>query len=171
MLHAGHNGNTELLRTLRKNSGVLRLMESEVIKILVLCTGNSCRSVMAEALINDLRRGRYRAWSAGSLPTGYVHPKSIETLKRHGIDPGQPRSKSWNEFAGQSFDLVITVCDQTAGESCPLFPGKPRKIHWSTPDPAKVTGSEAEINAAFDEAFLILQKRVENLTNYAFSLS
>ena len=146
-------------------------MESEVIKILVLCTGNSCRSVMAEALINDLRRGRYRAWSAGSLPTGYVHPKSIETLKRHGIDPGQPRSKSWNEFAGQSFDLVITVCDQTAGESCPLFPGKPRKIHWSTPDPAKVTGSEAEINAAFDEAFLILQKRVENLTNYAFSLS
>ena len=146
-------------------------MEPEVIKVLVLCTGNSCRSVMAEALINDLRRGRYRAWSAGSLPTGYVHPKSIETLKRHGIDPGQPRSKSWNEFAGQSFDLVITVCDQTAGESCPLFPGKPRKIHWSTPDPAKVTGSEAEINAAFDEAFLILQKRVENLTNYAFSLS
>ena len=146
-------------------------MESEVIKVLVLCTGNSCRSVMAEALINDLRRGRYRAWSAGSHPTGYVHPKSIETLKRHGIDPGQPRSKSWNEFAGQSFDLVITVCDQTAGESCPLFQGTPTKMHWSTPDPAKAIGSEAEINAAFDEAFLMLRKRVENLTNCAFSLS
>ncbi len=140
-------------------------MEIQVIKVLVLCTGNSCRSVMAEALINDLRRRRYQAWSAGSHPTGYVHPKSIETLKRHGIDPGQPRSKSWNEFADQPFDLVITVCDQAAGESCPLFHGKPPKMHWSTPDPAKATGSDTEINAAFDEAFVILKKRVENLTN------
>ena len=140
-------------------------MRSEAIKVLVLCTGNSCRSIMAEALINDLGRGRYRAWSAGSHPAGYVHPKSVETLKRHGIDPGQPRSKSWNEFADQSFDLVITVCDQAAGESCPLFPGTPKKLHWSTPDPAKVTGSDAEIEAAFDEAFVLLKKRVENLTN------
>src|SRR6476659_4482893 len=82
---------------------------SDPTKILDLCTGNSCRSVMAEALINDLGRGRYQAWSAGSHPAGHVHPKSIETLKRHGIDPGQPRSKSWDEFADQSFDLVITV--------------------------------------------------------------
>ncbi len=140
-------------------------MGTEVIKVLVLCTGNSCRSVMAEALINNLRRGRYQAWSAGSHPTGSVHPKSIETLKRHGIDPGQPRSKSWSEFADQPFDLVITVCDQAAGESCPLFPGKPTKMHWSTPDPAKATGSDAEITAAFDEVFLMLKKRVENLTN------
>lgn len=140
-------------------------MEIQVIKVLVLCTGNSCRSVMAEALINDLRRGRYQAWSAGSHPTGSVHPKSIETLKRHGIDPGHPRSKSWNEFADQPFDLVITVCDQAAGESCPLFHGKPTKMHWSTPDPAKATGSDTEINAAFDEAFVMLRKRVENLTN------
>jgi arsenate reductase (thioredoxin) len=139
-------------------------MESEVIKVLVLCTGNSCRSVMAEALINDLRRGRYQAWSAGSHPTGYVHPKSIETLKRHGISPGQPRSKSWNELADQPFDLVITVCDQAAGESCPLSLGAPTKMHWSTPDPAKATGSDAEISAAFDEAFFMLKKRVENLT-------
>ncbi len=139
-------------------------MKSDALKVLVLCTGNSCRSVMAEALLNDLGRGRYRAWSAGSVPAGYVHPKSIETLQRHGIDPGQPRSKSWNECVEQSFDLVITVCDQAAGESCPLFPGTPQKLHWSTPDPAKVTGSEAEMDAAFDKAFLILKNRVEDLT-------
>lgn len=120
---------------------------------------------MAEALINNLHRGRYQAWSAGSHPTGYVHPKSIETLRRHGIDPGQPRSKSWNEFVDQPFDLVITVCDQAAGESCPLFQGAPTKMHWGTPDAAKAIGSDAEINAAFDEAFLMLRKRVEKLTN------
>ncbi len=132
-------------------------------RVLVLCTGNSCRSVMAEALINHLGKGKYEAVSAGSFPAGYVHPQSIETLKRHGINPGNPRSKSWDEFSKQPFDLVITVCDQAAGESCPLFPGKPKKLHWSTPDPAKVTGSEAEINAAFDEAFNMLKERIENL--------
>lgn len=138
-------------------------MKSKVLNVLVLCTGNSCRSVMAEALINDLGRGRYRAWSAGSVPTGYVHPKSIDTLTRHGIDLGQPRSKSWNEVAAQSFDLVITVCDQAAGESCPLLPGTRKKLHWSTPDPAKVTGSEAEKDAVFDKAFFMLKNRVEEL--------
>jgi arsenate reductase (thioredoxin) len=128
-----------------------------------LCTGNSCRSVMAEALINDLARGRYQAWSAGSCPAGYVHPKTIETLTRHGIVPGRPRSKSWHEFAGQSFDLVITVCDQAAGESCPLFHGTPKKVHWSMPDPAKIAGSEAEIDAAFDKTFFQLKDHVEEL--------
>lgn len=139
-------------------------MKSDALKVLVLCTGNSCRSVMAEALINDLGHGRYRAWSAGSVPAGSVHRKSVETLQRHGIDPGQPRSKSWDEFAEQPFDLVITVCDQAAGESCPLFPGNPKKLHWSTPDPAKVTGSECAIDTAFDKAFLMLKNRVEELT-------
>lgn len=138
-------------------------MKSGPIKVLVACTGNSCRSVMAEALINQLGGDRYRAWSAGSVPVGYVHPKSIETLKRHGMDPGQPRSKSWNEFAEQSFDLVITVCDQAAGESCPLFPGNPKKLHWSMPDPAKATGSDSEMAAAFDRTFLRLKNRVEEL--------
>ena len=138
-------------------------MKSDVLKVLVLCTGNSCRSVMAEALINELGCGRYQARSAGSSPTGHVHPKSIETLKRHGIDPGQPRSKSWNEFVGQPFDLVITVCDQAAGESCPAFPGTPKKLHWSTPDPAKAAGSEAVKDAAFDNAFRMLMHRVEDL--------
>ena len=98
-----------------------------MLNVLVVCTGNSCRSVMAEALINHLGGDRYRAWSGGSVPVGYVHPKSIETLKRHGMDPGQSRSKSWNEFAEQSFDLVIMVCDQAAGESCPLFSGNPEE--------------------------------------------
>jgi len=134
-------------------------------KVLVLCTGNSCRSVMAEALINQIGKGRYKAWSAGSSPKGYVHPKTVETLKRRGLDSGTPHSKSWDVFANESFDLLITVCDQAAGESCPLFPGKPKKLHWSIPDPAKATGTEAEINAAFDEAFSMLKNRIEDLIN------
>jgi len=132
-------------------------------RVLVLCAGNSCRSVMAEALINDLGRGRYKASSAGSSPAGYVHPKTIETLTRHGIDPGQPRSKSWDVFADERFDLVITVCDQAAGEACPLFSGHPENLHWSIPDPAKATGTDAEIDSAFDESFLMLKSRIEDL--------
>ncbi len=134
-------------------------------RVLVLCTGNSCRSVMAEALINQLGRGEYEAVSAGSNPAGYIHPKSIETLKRHGIDPGHPRSKSWDEFEGQSFDFVITVCDAAAAESCPAFLGKAKKLHWSTPDPAKATGTDKEIEAAFDQAYLMLKERIEDLIN------
>jgi arsenate reductase len=131
-------------------------------KVLVLCTGNSCRSVMGEALFNHLGKGLIEAFSAGSNPAGYVHPKSIETLKRHGIDAGEPRSKSWDEFEGQEFDLVVTVCDAAAAESCPVFFGAKKKLHWSTPDPAKAAGTEQEINAAFDEAFFMLKDRIEN---------
>lgn len=120
---------------------------------------------MAEALLNSMGDGRIQAFSAGSFPSGFVHPKSIETLIRYGIDPGTPRSKSWDEFSGQSFDLVITVCDQAAGESCPFFPGKPQKLHWSTPDPAKAEGSEADIDAAFDKAFEMLKARIERFFN------
>jgi arsenate reductase len=129
--------------------------------VLVLCTGNSCRSVMAEALINQLGAGRYQAHSAGSEPAGYVHPQSLQTLQRHGIATGQPRSKSWDEFADVELDYVITVCDQAAGETCPLFPGAPARLHWSTPDPAKATGSEADINQAFDQAYSLLKARIE----------
>lgn len=134
-------------------------------RVLVLCTGNSCRSVLAEALINHLGNGKFEAVSAGSNPAGYVHPKSIETLNRHGIDPGQPRSKSWDEFEGQSFDLVITVCDAAAAESCPVFLGKAQKLHWSTPDPAKATGTDQEIESAFDQAYSMLKERIESLIN------
>lgn len=117
---------------------------------------------MAEALINHLGAKGYKAVSAGSKPAGYVHPKSIETLSRHGIEAGNPRSKSWDEFEGQSFDLVITVCDAAASESCPVFFGQHKKLYWSTPDPAAATGSEEEINAAFDEAFTMLKDRIES---------
>lgn len=132
-------------------------------KVLVLCTANSCRSVMAEALINQLGQGRYKAWSAGSAPAGRVNPKTIETLKCHGIDPGKPHSKSWDVFANKRFDLVITVCDQAAGESCPVFLGEPKKLHWSIPDPAKAQGTPAEVDAAFDRSFLLLEERIEDL--------
>jgi arsenate reductase len=138
-----------------------------MMRVLVLCTGNSCRSVMAEALFNHLGKGDIEAVSAGSHPAGYVHPKSIETLKRHGVDPGSPRSKSWDEFSGQAFDLVVTVCDAAAAESCPVFIGPVKKLHWSTPDPAKATGTEAEIDAAFDEAFKMLKVRIEEYLNHA----
>ncbi|PJF20335.1 MAG: phosphotyrosine protein phosphatase, partial [Phototrophicales bacterium] len=116
---------------------------------------------MAEALINSLGKGRYKAVSAGSKPAGYVHPKSIETLEKHNINISNPTSKSWDEFAGKHFDLVITVCDAAAAESCPAFLGNHEKLHWSTPDPAKVIGTEEEINIAFDEAFNLLKQRIE----------
>jgi arsenate reductase len=129
--------------------------------VLVLCTGNSCRSIIAEALINHLGQGRYAAVSAGSFPAGYVHPGSLQTLRRHGIDTGEPRSKSWDEFAGETFDLVITVCDQAAGESCPVATKKKGSLHWSTPDPARAAGSEQEIRLAFDEVLQMLKARIE----------
>jgi arsenate reductase len=130
-------------------------------KVLVLCTGNSCRSIMAEAMINSLSDGRYIARSAGSRPAGYVHPKALETLRRHGIDPGEPTSQSWDDFAAERFDCVITVCDSAAAETCPAFPGEFVRLHWSTPDPAQAVGDEAAIDAAFEEACTLLRSRVE----------
>ena len=131
-------------------------------KVLVLCTGNSCRSVMAEALINHLGGGRYQAVSAGSMPTGEIHPLSLATLRRHGVPAGQPRSKSWDEFTGQTFDYIITVCDQAASESCPVRPGPAQKLHWSIPDPAKASGTAADIERAFDAAFALLKSRIDS---------
>lgn len=134
-----------------------------MLSVLVLCTGNSCRSIMGEALLNYLGAGRLHAVSAGSQPAGYVHPRALATLARHGVSaPDSPASKLWDDFAGQAFDYVITVCDQAAAESCPAFMGAARKLHWSTPDPAKATGSEAEIDAAFDAAYAMLEKRVRS---------
>ena len=126
-------------------------------QVLVLCTGNSCRSIMAECLINDLGRGIYNAVSAGSFPVGYVHPKAIATLRRHGIEVKEPRSKSWNDFAHQAFDLVITVCNQAAREPCPAFLGEFQRLHWSTPDPAIAQGTEAD----FDAVYRMLRTRIE----------
>lgn len=131
-------------------------------KVLVLCTGNSCRSIMGEALINHLGYGHFKAYSAGSKPAGFVHPKSLETLERHDIPYHDTTSKSWDEFGDTSFDYVITVCDAAAQESCPVFLGQHQKLHWSTPDPASATGSEEDVNKAFDEAFEMLKARIEN---------
>jgi len=118
---------------------------------------------MAEALINHMGQGRYHACSAGSHPTGEVHPRSITTLQRHGINPGQPRSKSWGDMTNTTFDLIITVCDQAAGEPCPIFPGRPQTLHWSIPDPAKATGTEDEKNAFFDQILSLLKERIKTL--------
>lgn len=128
--------------------------------VLVLCTGNSCRSIMAEALINARRGSRYRAFSAGSHPTGRVHPLALTTLRHHGIDPGNPKSQSWDEYAKMPFEYVITVCDDAAKAPCPVFAGEAKRLHWSTPDPAAVEGSAEEIEHAFETAFLQLSHRV-----------
>lgn len=116
---------------------------------------------MAEAITNHYSNDRYLAFSAGSVQTGSVHPKAIETLAHHGIKFNAGRSKSWNEFKSQSIDLVITVCDQAASESSPIFPGQPNKFHWSIPNPAKIEGTEIEINAVFESVFNQLKLRIE----------
>lgn len=136
-------------------------MNQQAQRILVVCTGNSCRSIMAEGLINTLGEGRFEASSAGSQPAGYVHPKALAMLNRHGIEVKDPQSQSWDHFASESFDTVITVCDSAAAETCPAFPGGFQRLHWSTPDPAKATGTEAEVEQAFEVAFQMLKKRVE----------
>lgn len=132
-----------------------------MLKVLVLCTGNSCRSVMAEGLLNYYGKDKVLAFSAGSFPTGYVHPMSLTTLKRHGISDQGYRSKSWDEFKDQPIDILITVCDNAAGEVCPIFPGNPIKTHWGVPDPAHAQGTQGEIDSAFLSVFTILERRVK----------
>lgn len=117
---------------------------------------------MAEGLINDIAEGKLQAVSAGSKPAGYVHPMALDTLRRHGIGVGQPRSKSWDEFAGQAFDVVLTVCDNAAGETCPLLSGESERLHWSIPDPASAEGSKEDKEAAFESAFQLIRRRVES---------
>lgn len=119
---------------------------------------------MAEALLNHFGGERFAAFSAGSFPTGSVHPLSLATLKARGIASTGYRSKSWDEFAGQPIDIVITVCDSAAGESCPIFPGKPLKAHWGVPDPAKFQGTDTEIRNEFSRVCDTLEKRIKALT-------
>ncbi|WP_421860866.1 arsenate reductase ArsC [Oceanicaulis sp.] len=132
-------------------------------KLLVLCTGNSARSIMAEALWRRLGQGQLKAYSAGSKPTGAPNPYALATLKRHGLSPDGLRSKSWDEFEGvdaPEIDVVITVCDSAASEPCPIWPGAPVRAHWGLPDPAATPdGPQAE--AAFEAIFQALKTRIE----------
>lgn len=132
--------------------------------VLFLCTGNSARSILAEAILNKLGKEKFVAYSAGSMPKGEVHPQTLALLERLGFPTEGLRSKSWDEFGGPDapqLDFVFTVCDNAADEVCPVWPGHPMTAHWGIPDPAAVAGSESEIASAFRDAFRILQRRIE----------
>jgi arsenate reductase (thioredoxin) len=135
------------------------------VSVLFLCTGNSCRSIMAEALLAHDGGQRFRSYSAGSFPTREVHPVSLETLHAKGIGTAGYRSKSWDEFTHQPMDIVITVCDAAAGEACPAFPGAPLKAHWGVSDPAQFQGSKEETQAEFTRICHQLETRVQALVD------
>jgi arsenate reductase len=131
--------------------------------VLFLCTGNSARSIMAEAILNKLGHGKFRAYSAGSQPKGAINPHALRLLDSLGYDTKGFRSKSWSEFAkpgAPALDFVFTVCDNAAGETCPVWPGRPMTAHWGIPDPAEAKGSEAEVSLAFKDAYRMLHQRI-----------
>ncbi len=136
--------------------------------VLFLCTGNSARSIIAEAILNKTGAGKFVAYSAGSHPKGVVNPHALDMLKRLGFDTSQLRSKWWDEFSqpgAPKLDFVFTVCDNAANEVCPVWPGQPMTAHWGIPDPAAIEGTEAQITAAFRDAILTLQRRIQLFTN------
>ena len=140
--------------------------------MLFLCTGNSARSVMAEAVLNRLGRGRFKAFSAGSHPAGEINPYTLELLKRFNFDTSKLYSKSWDVFAGAEapdLDFVFTVCDNAAGEVCPIWPGQPMTAHWGFPDPAAFEGTPAETGAFYAEVFGQIQRRLEIFVSLPFS--
>jgi arsenate reductase len=132
--------------------------------VLVLCTGNSARSILGEVLFNVLGKGRFVAYSAGSKPGGRVNPYAVELLQQKGFDTTSLRSKSWDEFAtpaSPKIDFIFTVCDNAAGETCPIWPGKPASAHWGIPDPAAMEGGDAAKRAAFSKAYEQLERRIQ----------
>lgn len=136
--------------------------------VLFLCTGNSARSIIAEAILNRDGRGRFRAFSAGSKPKAAVNPHTLELLQRLGYDTSGLRAKPWTEFAqpgAPALDFVFTVCDGAAGEACPIWPGKPMTAHWGVPDPAAAAGGKAEVGLAFAETFRLLANRISIFAN------
>lgn len=139
-------------------------MSDKTFNVLFICTGNSARSIFAEAILNQLGRGQFKAYSAGSFPAGRVNPYTLEVLQRWDMDTSNLRSKSWDEFAAPGapqMDFVFTVCDQAAGEVCPVWPGQPIVAHWGAPDPAKAEGSHEHILQEFRNVGLLLRKRIE----------
>jgi protein-tyrosine-phosphatase len=137
-------------------------MTDRTYNVLFLCTGNSARSILAEAILNSQGKGRFRAYSAGSFPKGQVHPAAIALLKELDHDTGGLRSKSWDEFAAPGappLDFVFTVCDNAAGETCPIWPGQPMTAHWGIEDPAAVEGDRQEL--AFWNSYQQLQRRIQ----------
>lgn len=139
-------------------------MTDKTYNVLFICTGNSARSILAEGILNELGRGRFKAYSAGSHPKGAVHPLSLKTLANHRVPTANFRSKSWEEFAqpgAPEMDFVFTVCDQAAGEVCPVWPGQPLSAHWGLPDPAAVEGSDEVKERAFRDAFVTMKRRIE----------
>jgi arsenate reductase len=142
--------------------------DSRIHNVLILCTGNSARSIMAEAILNKAGAGRFKAYSAGSQPKGEVHPEARALLSHLGYDVSGMRSKSWEEFSkpgAPKMDFVFTVCDDAAGETCPVWPGHPMTAHWGIADPAAAQGSHAEIGAAFAEAYRYLNNRISIFVN------
>jgi protein-tyrosine-phosphatase len=135
--------------------------------VLFLCTGNSCRSIMAEAIMNRDGLGRFKAYSAGSFPKGEVNPGALKLLSKFNFRPEQFRSKSWDEFVrannpdAPELDFVFTLCDDAAGEVCPIWPGQPMTAHWGLPDPAEARGSDAEVGLAFADTFRMLSNRID----------
>ena len=139
-----------------------------MIKILVLCTGNSCRSIMTEGLLNHYGKDFFNAYSAGSHPAGYVHPLSIKTLEKNKIFLDNFKSQSWDDFSDINFDLVITVCDNAAGETCPLYLKNTLKAHWGVADPAKFKGTEEEVEIEFLK--LIVEIEIKKKVNFFLQL-
>ena len=138
-------------------------MNKKSFNVLFLCTANSARSIMAEAILNQNGKGHFVAYSAGSQPAASVNPHAIALLKRHNINTEKLRSKDWAEFAQPGapvMDFVLTVCDRAAGEVCPVWPGQPMTAHWSVDDPAMVEGDEAAVSRAFYDAYVILNRRI-----------
>ncbi len=138
------------------------------LNVLFLCTGNSARSILAEAIMNRVGAGKFKAYSAGSMPKGAVHPGALATLQRHGFLTEGYRSKGWEEFStpdAPKLDFVFTVCDNAANEVCPIWPGQPMTAHWGVPDPAQATGNAAEIVLTFAETFRMLNNRIGVFVN------
>ncbi len=143
-------------------------MSERTYNVLFLCTGNSARSILAETYLNSIAHGRFRAYSAGSHPSGTVNVFALELLQRNRIPTEGVRSKAWDEFAetgAPQMDIIITVCDQAAGDICPVWPGQPISAHWGVEDPAAVTGDDETRRAAFMKAFAVLQKRIALLVS------